>query len=200
MKKSESIVEITKALASFQAEVKQPKKSKDNPFHKSKYVPLEDVVEAIVQTAQKHHLSFTQWALNAEDGRVGVATMVNHSKSGEWMEFPALFLDLEKKTAQAAGSAITYARRYALTAIFGITADEDDDANEASGTTVQKTSAKQTSKSSEPSIDEVKKAYALAFNKGEDGFDEFFNQQSAKYSAGQILFYLNKKIQSEKGK
>ncbi|WP_277680368.1 ERF family protein, partial [Gracilibacillus dipsosauri] len=78
MKKSDSIVELSKALAKFQSEVKQPLKDADNPFFKSKYVPLESVVESIHKVAPKHGLSFVQWALNDEQGRVGVATMIMH--------------------------------------------------------------------------------------------------------------------------
>ena len=82
MRKSESIVELSKALAKFQEEVKQPLKDKNNPFIKSKYVPLENVVEAITDVAPKNGLSFVQWALNDENGRVGVATMLMHEKIG----------------------------------------------------------------------------------------------------------------------
>jgi hypothetical protein len=38
-----------------------------------------------------------------------------------------------KADPQAVGSAITYARRYALAAIVGIVADDDDDGNQAAG-------------------------------------------------------------------
>jgi len=132
MNKSESIVEISKALAKFQGEVKQPLKDADNPFFKSKYVPLENVVEAISSIAPNHGLSFVQWALNDENGRVGVATMLMHD-SGEFIEFDPVFINAEKQTPQGAGSLITYLKRYSLSAVFGITSDQDDDANESSG-------------------------------------------------------------------
>ena len=132
MKKSESIVELSKALAKFQEEVKQPLKDKNNPFFKSKYVPLENVVEAITDVAPKNGLSFVQWALNDENGRVGVATMLMH-ESGEWIEFDAVHMKADKETAQGAGALITYLKRYSLSAVFGITSDQDDDGNGASG-------------------------------------------------------------------
>ncbi len=131
MKMSESIVELAKALAAFQGEVKQPAKSADNPFFKSKYVPLEDVVEAIHAASAKNGLSFTQWALVNEQNRIGVATLLLHS-SGEWIEYDAIFMKSEKDTAQGAGSVISYLKRYALSAVFGITSDLDDDGNGAS--------------------------------------------------------------------
>ena len=136
MKKSESIVEISKALSEFRKEVKQPMKDANNPFFKSKYVPLENVVEAIDETAPKHGLSFTQWALNDNNGNVGVATLLLHS-SGEFIEYDAVYMKPEKLTPQGAGSTISYLKRYALSAVFGITSDVDDDANEASGNNKQ---------------------------------------------------------------
>src|SRR5690625_3837584 len=132
MKKSESITAISKAMVQFQKEVKQPFKDADNPFFKSKYVPLESVVEAITDIAPKHGLSFMQWALNDEYGRVGVATLLTH-ESGEYIEFDPVFMKADKETAQGAGALITYLKRYTLSAIFGITSDQDDDGNSASG-------------------------------------------------------------------
>lgn len=132
MKKSDSIVEIAKALASFRSEVKQPMKDADNPFFKSRYVPLPNVVEAIDETAPKHGLSFVQWLLNDENGQIGVATMILHN-SGEYFEFDPVFMRAEKQTPQGAGSLATYLKRYSLAAAFGITSDEDDDGNQATG-------------------------------------------------------------------
>ncbi|WP_281183091.1 ERF family protein [Staphylococcus schleiferi] len=132
MNKSESVVEINKAMVAFRKEVKQPLKDKNNPFFKSKYVPLENVVEAIDEAATPHGLSYTQWALNDSDGRVGVATMLMH-ESGEYIEYDPVFMNAEKNTPQGAGSLISYLKRYSLSAIFGITSDQDDDGNAASG-------------------------------------------------------------------
>src|SRR5699024_6367149 len=132
MIKSESIVEISKALVEFQKELKQPFKDANNPFFKSKYVPLESVVEAITGIAPKHGISFTQWALNDESGRVGVATLLMHT-SGEFIEYDPVFMQAEKQTPQGAGALITYLKRYTLYAILGITSDKDDDANDSRG-------------------------------------------------------------------
>ncbi|HEC2149837.1 TPA: ERF family protein [Staphylococcus delphini] len=132
MNKSESVVEINKAMVAFRKEVKQPLKDKNNPFFKSKYVPLENVVEAIDEAATPHGLSYTQWALNDSEGRVGVATMLMH-ESGEYIEYDPVFMNAEKNTPQGAGSLISYLKRYSLSAIFGITSDQDDDGNAASG-------------------------------------------------------------------
>lgn len=144
MNKSESVVEINKAMVAFRKEVKQPLKDKNNPFFKTKYVPLENVVEAIDEAATPHGLSYTQWALNDSEGRVGVATMLMH-ESGEYIEYDPVFMNAEKNTPQGAGSLISYLKRYSLSAIFGITSDQDDDGNVASGNQ-SKTAPKASSK------------------------------------------------------
>lgn len=130
MIKSESIVELAKAMSLFQSEVKQPLKDKTNPFFKSKYVPLENIVEVITETAGKHGLSFIQYPVNNEQ-KVGVITFLMHS-SGEFIQTEPIFAQPPKADAQGAGSVITYLKRYSLAAVFGITSDVDDDGNEAS--------------------------------------------------------------------
>lgn len=137
MRKSESIVEISKALTEFRKKVEQPLKDEFNPYFKNKYVPLENVIEAIDKVAPEYGLSFTQWALNDENGRVGIATLLTHT-SGEYIEYDPVFMNAEKNTPQGAGSLITYLKRYTLSAIFGITSDKDDDANQVSKTQTNK--------------------------------------------------------------
>lgn len=129
MNKSESIAELAKAMSIFQSEVIQPLKDKANPFFKSKYVPLENVVEAITNTAPKHGLSFMQYPVS-QDNKVGVITVLMHS-SGEFIETEPIYAAPAKQDAQATGSVITYLKRYSLSAVFGITSDEDDDGNHA---------------------------------------------------------------------
>lgn len=131
MKRSDSIASIAKALAAFQQDVTQPKKSAKNPHFKSSYVPLDNVVDSIAETAPKHGLSYLQTTVTDSD-RAGVQTLLMH-ESGEWIEFEPLLLPIgQKATPQAVGSAITYARRYTLSSIFGLASETDDDANGAS--------------------------------------------------------------------
>lgn len=130
MEHSESIAEISKALNTFRTAVKQPVKSASNPFFKSKYVALEGVVDAIDSALKDTGLSYVQEA-TSEGNQVSVATLLLH-ESGEWIELTPLTLPVTKNDAQAFGSAETYARRYSLSAAFGITSDLDDDGNAAS--------------------------------------------------------------------
>lgn len=170
MKKSETLTEFSKAFAKTQQEMKQPLKDANNPFFKSKYVPLENVVEAITESASKNGLSFTQFPSSDEAGNVTVGTLVMHS-SGEWIEYDPIKMKPVKNDPQSIGSAITYAKRYALSAIFGITSDQDDDGNEATQTKKQ-----QPKKVNDPVISVEKANYylkeiaAISVEKGkEDG-------------------------------
>lgn len=130
MERSESIAEISKALNTFRTAVKQPVKSASNPFFKSKYVALEGVVDAIDSALKDTGMSYVQEA-TSEGNQVSVTTLLLH-ESGEWIELTPLTLPVTKNDAQAFGSAETYARRYSLSAAFGITSDLDDDGNAAS--------------------------------------------------------------------
>lgn len=156
MKKSETLTEFSKAFAKTQQEMKQPLKDANNPFFKSKYVPLENVVEAITESASKNGLSFTQFPSSDEAGNVTVGTLVMHS-SGEWIEYDPIKMKPVKNDPQSIGSAIAYAKRYALSAIFGITSDPDDDGNEATQTKKQAPAKKK----DEPVISVEKANYYL---------------------------------------
>lgn len=125
---SESIKHLAAALNKAQSEMSGAKKDSKNPFFKSSYADLGSVVEAIKTPFSNHGLSYSQFPI-MQDNKVGVETMLMH-ESGEWMS-DVLVLPMVKQDPQAAGSAITYARRYALQSIAGIPA-EDDDGNAAS--------------------------------------------------------------------
>lgn len=123
MRQSESIAELATALCAAQAEMGGAVKDSANPFFKSKYADLGSVVKAIKEPFTKHGLSYVQLPFANEQG-IGVTTRLMHT-SGEWLEdsFP---LPMVKADPQAAGSAITYARRYALQAMAGIPTADDD--------------------------------------------------------------------------
>lgn len=153
---SETIINLSKALVETQKELKQPLKDAKNPFFKSEYVPLENVAEAITESATKHGLAFSQYATTTETGNVSVGTIVFH-ESGEFIEFPPLILKPENTKPQSIGSAITYAKRYSLSAVFGITSDKDDDGNKANGNgeqqkQPQKRNQKQAPQNDEPDV------------------------------------------------
>ncbi|WP_155962179.1 ERF family protein [Streptococcus ruminantium] len=158
--KSDTITELAKAFTKTQKELKQPLKDASNPYFGSKYVPLENVVESITDAASKNGLAFSQFPSSDELGNVTVGTIVIHD-SGEWLEYAPIKLKPVKNDPQAVGSAITYAKRYALSAIFGITSDQDDDGNEATFKENSKIKPGQKAKTKikptpQPKIDEAK--------------------------------------------
>jgi hypothetical protein len=123
MNQSESINELAAAMAKAQAEMGGAVKDSANPFFKSKYADLTSVVKAIKEPFANNNLSYTQFPC-AADGCVGVTTRLMHS-SGQWLE-SSYMLPMVKQDPQAAGSTITYARRYALQAMAGIPTADDD--------------------------------------------------------------------------
>ena len=133
MERSESIKHLAAALNKAQAEMSGAKKGKQNPFFKSSYADLNAVVDAVRIPFAENGLSYSQFPV-MDDNRVGVETILMHD-SGEFIA-STLMLPTGKLDAQAAGSAITYARRYSLQAIAGIPA-EDDDGNAATQGTQQ---------------------------------------------------------------
>lgn len=158
IKKSETIIKLSKSLVETQKELKQPLKDAKNPFFKSEYVPLENVAEAITQTATKYGLAFSQYATTTESGNVSVGTIVFH-ESGEFIEYPPLILKPENTKPQSIGSAITYAKRYALSAIFGITSDKDYDGNVEQQKQPQKRNQKQAPQNDEPDVHAIVEKY-----------------------------------------
>lgn len=128
MTKSTTIVEIAKALVKFQKAVKPVKKEAENPFFKSKYADLASIIEAIKDPMADNGLSFSQFPT----GQNQLTTILMH-ESGEWLEDTYTVAPVDNRP-QSVGSAITYARRYALGAILGIATESDDDGAEASGT------------------------------------------------------------------
>lgn len=129
MKKSENISEIAKALNEVRKNIKQPEKNANNPFFKSKYVMLEGVVDAIDKALPKG-FAYTQ-EVTSDGNQISVSTFLMH-ESGQYIQFDPLNVPVTKNDAQAFGSAETYARRYTLSAVFGVTSDVDDDGNSAS--------------------------------------------------------------------
>lgn len=128
MNSSESIVGLAKALAKAQAAMAGALKDAINPHLKSKYADLASVVDAVRPALAPHGLSFIQvcheWDIGAQ-----VETIILH-ESGEWLSCGKVSVPAMKADAQGFGSALTYARRYGLSAAFGV-APEDDDGHAA---------------------------------------------------------------------
>lgn len=129
MNKSDSIAALAAALAKAQGQIKGAIKDSANPFFKSKYADLASVVEAIREAFATNGLSYVQRVEPSEREEVRVETVILHA-SGEWLSCGFLAVPVSKGDAQGFGSALTYARRYSLSAAAGV-APEDDDGNAA---------------------------------------------------------------------
>lgn len=121
---STSIQALAEALTKFQAEVGNVPKEATNPFFKSKYATLDAVLDTAKPVLNKHGLSVAQFP----DG-LGLTTVLMHL-SGEFIA-SSMELIVKDQTPQSQGSSLTYARRYALSAVLGLATEEDDDANHA---------------------------------------------------------------------
>ena len=129
MEKSESIRELAVALNKAQATLQVAKKGSENPYFHSKYADLLSVWDACRGALTSNGLSISQIADTGLEGKAVLETILMHT-SGEWIKGRLPLLPV-KADPQAQGSAITYARRYSLSAIVGLCTEEDDDAEEA---------------------------------------------------------------------
>jgi len=130
MNKSESIQELSKSLVTANKEVKNPQKNAVNPHFRNKYATLDSVIEAYKESYLSNGISVLENPVTKE-GMVGVEVTLLH-ESGQYITHDPFMLPPGKENAQGYGSSITYARRYALSAVMNIAADDDDDANNSS--------------------------------------------------------------------
>ncbi len=133
MKISEQNKELFAAIAKFQKSVTDPKKDKVVNYGKTKftYADLDSVLKAVRPLLAEQGLSFTQIPMT-DGNRVGVQTIIMHS-SGQYIESEPFLIPAKQQDAQGYGSCMTYAKRYTLSALLGVSADEDDDGNYGSG-------------------------------------------------------------------
>ena len=150
MNKSDTIASLAAALNKAQAEMSGAKKSAKNPFFKSNYANLEEVINCVKEPFADNGLSFVQFPISG-DGVAGVETVIMH-ESGEFIS-GEFMLKCSKNDPQGMGSAITYARRYGLQSACGIPS-EDDDGNAASAPAPKKPTI--TKKEALSKLDEAK--------------------------------------------
>ena len=127
MEKSEQIIELTKAMFKFHSLVNKINKDGQNPFFKSNYATLSHILEEISEPLQQSGLIITQWPEGSD-----LITLLIHADSGQYFQSSYNMPVAKQNDPQAVGSAISYARRYAVSSILSLNID-DDDANKASG-------------------------------------------------------------------
>lgn len=147
-KTSEQIDQLATALAKAQGAMRAADKDGTNPHFGKAYTTLAAVWDVIRQPLAENGLSVIQPVQFGEQGGILITTRLMHT-SGQYAE-SSLLMPLEKNTAQGAGSAITYGRRYGLSAMVGVVSDEDDDGNDAAANAPKK----QQGKKPEPKAEE----------------------------------------------
>ena len=157
MEKSENIKNIAAAIGKFTFLQSKIGKDGQNPFFKSKYATLSKILDSIEANLREAGLVFTQFP----DGN-SLTTILIHADSGEYFQ-ASYDIHAAKNEPQAYGSAISYARRYAITSILGLNVDDDD------GEAAQKAYRK-TQEAKKPKLSDDARLWnraCVAFAKGE---------------------------------
>lgn len=110
-------------------------KNADNPYFNSKYADLQTVVEALKEPLRAVGLNymFRLEDLSSDDGQSSEWCVTLYVGTNEHIEDIATFPIVNTADAQKIGQGITYAKRYLLTTVFNVIAEEDDDGNSVSG-------------------------------------------------------------------
>lgn len=126
---SESLSKIAPALLAAQKALKNPEKNAKNPHFGNHYADLGACMASALAALNKNNISIIQLPAPAAVGTVALRTTILHT-SGEYLS-SVCTIPLDRDNAQGYGSALTYARRYGVSGIVGMVAEDDDDGNGA---------------------------------------------------------------------
>ena len=168
MEKSETIGKLTLALSKVQAQLKPAKENSKNPFFKSSYADLGAVWDSVRKLLAENELAIIQMPTDVG----GLTTILSHS-SGEYIS-STMYIP-SKEDAHGVGSAISYARRYALASVVGVVTGDDDGNGAVKGT--PNASKKSTSK---PKLTDAQ--YKSMMKAIEDGKGSVVEQKMAGYT------------------
>lgn len=186
---SAEIGEIAAALSVAQAEINPAEKNATNPHLKNKYANISAIYDAVREVLPKHGLCVVQTMLPTDGTRAHVRTTLAH-KSGQWFASECVMPLDRQGGAQGMGSAITYARRYSLSAILGVVADEDDDGNGAQGRNnkaqIEKDRAAAKANNPNPPSDQQRKMFMSMMSKKHNGNRDAILDDLSKYFGRKI--------------
>lgn len=137
MKTSETTAKVFAALIAAQAEIPAIHRDRENSHFRNKYATLDAIVDAVRPVLARHGLAVMSGVSVPHTSEAGtllafaVSTRLVHT-SGEWVE-SSVILPIAKNDPQGAGSAVTYGRRYSLSALLSLATDDDDDGEQAVG-------------------------------------------------------------------
>ena len=182
---SEGIADIAAALAKAQADFKTPKKTKTANVgqYTYTYADLQDVYDSVRQPLADNNLAITHLTQEFA-GQLELVTMLVH-QSGQW--FKSIYpVKAATDQPQKVGSAMTYARRYTVSALLGIASEEDDDAQSASESApIEKPTPAKKPKlvAQQPAQAPEKPADKLEVVLADGSFQEFKRTQKGAYEA-----------------
>ena len=127
---SESTKALAKALIQVQRQLQPAAKDARNPFCGNNYASLNSVMDTCRAALLTNGILLTQIPVPSDGSHMSLETRLTHAESGEWIS-GTMVMPLAKNDPQTFGSAITYARRYSLSAMLGIVTEDDDDAEQA---------------------------------------------------------------------
>lgn len=181
MEQSDSINDLAVALVKVQGALGGAKKDSKNPFFNSDYADLKSVWECCRDLLSKNGLCVIQTNGGTAESPSVITTLAHIS--GQWIR-GELHMTPDKKGPQGTGSAITYARRYALAAIIGIYQADDDAEGATDRNKKQSKAAKPTSQPTDPILAEGSKAIIIQ-HFIDKGIDSDFKKRNTlrKYAA-----------------
>lgn len=189
MQKSESIKNLAQALIVFHVKVDTIKKDAKNPFFKSTYASLTNILDAINEPLIESGLAISQFPTGAD----GLTTILIHGESGEWIQS---YYEMQpvKDDPQGRGSCLTYMRRYCLSGVLSLNIDEDDDGNKASQPAPQKNEYVD----NEPAYSKQPVTEKPWLNKNSDQFAKVkdFMDKGGKIESVKLKYRLSKEVET----
>lgn len=152
--------QIATALLKAQTEMSNPKKGATNPFFKSRYADLNSIREAVIPVLNTNGISVLQPIVHTENKNF-VKTILLH-ESGEFMESLTEIVYNKVNDAQAQGSGISYARRYALQSFVCVGADDDDGQKAVQKKPNATKEIMQKAKEAKATIEQIKSKYSVS--------------------------------------
>jgi len=145
-----------------------------------RYANLEDVYNAVLKPLDENEITAFHMGYPHSEGKEVIVTRLIHRPSGQWIQ-DVRYAESEKPGNQEKGKANTYMKRYALLALCGISAEEDDD-GQAEQTHIEKRQQAPTYKPRPKDTIDTAQASALI-----DELDRWEREEPGK---GEALNYL----------
>ncbi len=180
---SENINELAAALAKAQGEMQAAIKDCINPFFQSKYADLGSVWDAARPVLSKNGLCIMQ-TTDIMGEKIIMVTTLAHT-SGQWMK-SQLPLNPAKADSQGIGAAITYLRRYSLSALVGVVCDDDDDGETAVGRGTVKKDNTESKRTVTISVQQAEEIGSLIPKLDEENKKDFFKKIKEMYGAQDV--------------